>query len=73
MAVLDLQMPDADGADAGGGNAQTARRRHDAGGVARAAGQRADAPEAARLAFAHTVTKPVKPAQLCEVLRPRAC
>ena len=31
-------------------------------------GLRADAPHAAHLAFAHTVAKPVKPAQLCDVL-----
>jgi signal transduction histidine kinase/DNA-binding LytR/AlgR family response regulator/HPt (histidine-containing phosphotransfer) domain-containing protein len=31
-------------------------------------GLRSDLPQAAQLAFAHTVTKPVKPAQLCEVL-----
>ena len=31
-------------------------------------GQRTDAPQAARITFAHTVAKPVKPAQLCEAL-----
>jgi CheY-like chemotaxis protein len=31
-------------------------------------GLRSDLPQAAQLAFAHTVAKPIKPAQLCEVL-----
>jgi signal transduction histidine kinase/HPt (histidine-containing phosphotransfer) domain-containing protein len=31
-------------------------------------GLRSDLPQAAQLAFAHTVAKPVKPAQLCDVL-----
>ena len=68
LAVLDLKMPDVDGI-------ALAAEIHKLPETAMLPlvllmplGRHSDAPAGARITFAHTATKPVKPAQLCAVL-----
>ena len=68
LAVLDMQMPHMDGI-------ALAAEIHKLPGVEMMPlvllmplGPHAEAPGGTRIVFAHTVTKPVKPAQLCEML-----
>ncbi len=68
LAIIDLQMPEMDGV-------ALATEIHKLPSAAMMPlvlmtplGQRSDAPNAAHISFAHTVTKPVKPAQLYEIL-----
>jgi signal transduction histidine kinase/HPt (histidine-containing phosphotransfer) domain-containing protein len=68
LAVLDSQMPHMDGIT-------LAAEIHKLPGaemmplvLLMPLGPRAEAPGGTRIVFAHTVTKPVKPAQLCEML-----
>jgi len=68
LAVLDLKMPDVDGVT-------LAAEIHRLPAAAMMPlvllmplGRHSDAPAEARITFAHTATKPVKPAQLCETL-----
>ena len=68
LAVLDFQMPHMDGL-------ALAAEIHKLPGaemmplvLLMPLGPRSDAPSGTRIVFAHTVAKPVKPAQLCEML-----
>ncbi len=68
LAAIDLQMPGMDGL-------ALAEAVHKQPGAAMLPlvlllplGTRSDAPTSAHLTFAHSVSKPIKPAQLCEVL-----
>ena len=68
LAVLDLQMPDADGAELAAEIQKLPAAALMPVVLLVPMGQRSAAPQAGRITFAHTVAKPVKPAQLCEVL-----